>query len=164
MLRKKLDISEIANQFSLGTIPAYKLVAIAEELIQDGQESPSLIGILIEDSPYSEDRIKLFAKALSELGYPVPSKQVATRIMARKIAKQIVAGKISPYEGSMKIWKEVLDFIEPIPDELWPFKSNASLIEDCIVDKEIDGSDHADLIANATKEIMECSRELIITA
>lgn len=48
---------------------------------------------------------------------------------ARALARRIVAGAVSPYEGATTIWKEVVDRLgPPVPDDLWPFKSNASAI------------------------------------
>jgi hypothetical protein len=159
-----MDIKNITSQFVLGQISAHELTSVAETFLQEGHESPSLIAMLTEDSPYSEDNKHLFKKALSEIEFPFPSKNEAAMTLACKIAGEIVSGKISPYEGSMSIWKEVIDFIDPIPDELWPFKSNASLIEDCITDTELSGSEHTELIRQAHKKIMGSARKLITMA
>jgi hypothetical protein len=52
----------------------------------------------------------------------------------------------------MIIWKEILERLnQKIPDDLWPFKSNASAIEDCIADTEECGSDH-------TKTMQYCEK------
>ena len=52
-----------------------------------------------------------------------------TRLEATIIAKQIVSGDIDAYDGAQKIWKEILNNVdERIPDDLWPFKSNANAI------------------------------------
>lgn len=80
---------------------------------------------------------------------------------ARLIAQQILKGEIPAYDGAMRIWKEVLDRLESrIPDELWPFKSNASAIEDCLWDMQDSGADHSALIATCQEEIMAAARRL----
>ena len=53
------------------------------------------------------------------------------RKVAIGVAEEIVAGSVSPFDGAMHIWKEILDRLdEKIPEDLWVFKSNASAIED----------------------------------
>ena len=81
---------------------------------------------------------------------------------ARTIAKAILAGDLSAYEGGTKIWKNIVDHLEPpIPDALWVFKSNASAIEDCYTDTELWGSDHRELIECCEQEIIEAALQLV---
>ncbi len=81
---------------------------------------------------------------------------------ARDIAKQIVSDELDPYDGAMKIWKQVIDQLDnPIPDELWPFKSNASAIEDCLWNARESGVDHDELIAQCKQEIVQAARALV---
>ena len=84
------------------------------------------------------------------------------RNRAKTISHAIVSGELSALEGGMKIWKEVVDRLEPpIPDELWVFKSNASAIEDCYTDTELWGSDHSELIQSCEQEIKNAAQNLI---
>ncbi len=84
------------------------------------------------------------------------------RILAKAIARQIVTKEITEYAGGMKIWKEVIDNLEgECPDDLWPFKSNASAIEDCKWYTEQGGVNMDKLIHQCEKEIMDAAKELI---
>ena len=87
------------------------------------------------------------------------------RLEATIIAKQIVSGDIDAYDGAMKIWKEILNNIdEHIPDDLWPFKSNASAIEDCLWNAQDSGSNHDELFAQCKKEILQAAKLLLASA
>lgn len=84
------------------------------------------------------------------------------REAALPIARQIVSGEIDSYDGAMKIWKQVLDEMKaPIPDDLWPFKSNASAIEDCLWNARDSGANHDILMAQSREEIMQAARWLV---
>ncbi|NJN63906.1 MAG: hypothetical protein HC882_02860 [Acidobacteria bacterium] len=89
-------------------------------------------------------------------------KLAAARLAAREIAEGIVEGRVDPFDGATIIWKRLLeDLDEPIPDDLWPFKSNASAIEDCIFEAERSGSNYDALIARCRQEIVDAARALI---
>ena len=138
-----VTLHELACRLALDGIPPNTLGEIAEALILDGFESPSLTAFLACDSPYSQDRTTLFRRALSELGEDLPGKHDAALSVSTIIARKIVAGTITPFEGAYSIWKDALDQLEEIPPALWPFKSIASAIEDCHHDTRQFGSDHS---------------------
>jgi len=49
------------------------------------------------------------------------------------IAARIVSGESASCEDAMTIWKTILNTLpNPIPDDLWPFKSRARAIEDYV--------------------------------
>lgn len=84
------------------------------------------------------------------------------REAARVIAKQIISGTVSPHDGAKMIWKDVLNNLEDkIPDDLWPFKSNASEIEDCILDARQFGASHDGAIAQCADKIVAAARRLV---
>lgn len=81
--------------------------------------------------------------------------------LARAIAKRIVFGEISEYVGGMKIWKEVIDKLNSkCPDDLWPFKSNSSAIEDIKWNAEQGGNRNGKLIRQCEQEIMAAAKQL----
>ena len=81
--------------------------------------------------------------------------------LARTTAKRIVSGGLSEYEGGMKIWKEVIDRLgSRCPDDLWPFKSNASAIEDIKWNAEQGGTRNENLIRQCEQEILVAARKL----
>ena len=153
-----MSIQEKIYRNVLRVIPVHELQECAEALAAQGLDSPSLTRLLILDSPYSEDTRALFEKAAQELGYAIPKKEEAVNGLVQGVAESIVKGELSEYEGAMKIWKEVLDALEKIPDDLWVFKSEASLIEDCLADFEEHGSDHTDLINASKAKIMSAAK------
>jgi hypothetical protein len=81
--------------------------------------------------------------------------------LARVIAMKIMSGEISEYAGGMRIWKEVINKLgSRCPDDLWPFKSNASAIEDSIWNAEQGGSKNEKLIRQCEQEIMDAAKQL----
>ncbi len=80
---------------------------------------------------------------------------------AREIAGAIVSGEVSAFAGAMTIWREVIDHLGPTcPDDLWPFKSNASAIEDAEWNAREGGARADQLILRCEHEIMEAARRL----
>lgn len=78
------------------------------------------------------------------------------------VGKLIVSGNTDTYDGAMKIWKEVLDNLDgPIPDDLWPFKSNASAIEDILWNEQDCGSKNDACVAQCRSEILQAAKLLL---
>ena len=155
------NLERLCNLYEIGRIKSHELPSIAESLMAEGKETPSLVLLSILDSPYSEDKRRLFELAMSELGRRIPSQKEAAMALAREIAREIIKGNIEEYEGGTKIWKEILDYVNPIPEPLWVFKANASAIEDYMIDTEQFGSDHAALIMRCKKEIREAANKIV---
>lgn len=153
-----MDIREQICRNVLGIISVQDLQKCAEALAAQGLDSPGLTQLLISDSPYSEDTRVLFEKAAKELGHEIPTKAEAVSGLVRGLAESIVNGELSEYEGALKIWKEVLCALEKIPDDLWVFKSEASLIESCMTDFEEHGSDHTALVEVSQANIMSAAK------
>ena len=81
--------------------------------------------------------------------------------LARAIAEKIVSGEISEYAGGMRIWKDVIDKLgSRCPDDLWPFKSNSSAIEDIKWNAEQGGDRNEKLIRQCEHEIMAAAKQL----
>jgi hypothetical protein len=81
--------------------------------------------------------------------------------LARTIAGRIVSGEISEYAGGIRIWKEVVDKLGTnCPDDLWPFKSNASAIEDITWNAGQGGERFEKLHRQCEQEIMDAARQL----
>lgn len=60
----------------------------------------------------------------------------------------------------MKIWKEVIDKLgSRCPDDLWPFKSNASAIEDIKWNAEQGGDSNESIIRQCEQEILVAARK-----
>ncbi len=83
------------------------------------------------------------------------------RLRASVIAREIASGGIAEFAGAMRIWKEVIDRMGPkCPEDLWPFKSNASAIEDIRWNAGQGGSPNTELIRQCEREIMAAARKL----
>lgn len=155
-----MNIERLCSLYAIGRIEDYELPTIAESLIESGNKSPALVSLAILESPYRQDRKRLFEKALAELGRLIPSPEEAAIELSREVAREIVSGATDEYEGAMRIWKEILDFVDPVPETLWVFKSSASAIEDCLIDTEEHGGDHAEFIAKCRNDIRAASEKL----
>ena len=85
------------------------------------------------------------------------------RNLVRVFARQIVNNEIDPYEGAMQIWKLVLDKLEGrIPDDLWPFKSNASAIEDYLWNAKESVSNYDAQITQCKNEIKSAAKAILL--
>lgn len=81
--------------------------------------------------------------------------------LARTIAHRIVSGELAEFEGGMAIWKEVIEKIGTgCPDDLWPFKSNASAIEDIKWNAEQGGERNERLVRQCEQEIFAAAEKL----
>jgi hypothetical protein len=87
------------------------------------------------------------------------------RQAASLISQKIVDGKIEPYDGAMQIWKEILNKLDDplrLPPDLLPFKSHASVIEDCLWNAKMSPrSNHDMLIEQSKEEIIQAAAALI---
>lgn len=80
---------------------------------------------------------------------------------SRLIAERIVSRDMEAYDAALMIWKQILDNLDRIPDELWPFKSCVSAIEDYIWNVQDSGSIHDAEIANEKREIIQAAIRLV---
>ncbi len=81
-------------------------IAAAISALDEGLDSESL-RLVFYETPGSSGTIRLFAAALSELGIPVPPRDEASLTIARVYARQILDGRVTPYEGARRIWWEL---------------------------------------------------------
>jgi hypothetical protein len=81
--------------------------------------------------------------------------------IATGIAKDIISGEISEYAGGLRICTEVIDRLGvKCPDDLWPFKSNTSAIEDIKWNAEQGGNKNEELIRQCEQEITVAAKYL----
>jgi hypothetical protein len=164
----QLKIPEIVCLYAIGGIVSYKLEKVSEYMINLGADSQYLVDILLSQDLTSDELTRIFEKAISDLGYVIPSETEAAISLSKKIAIEILSGAITPYRGAMFIWKNIINHIKDIPDALWSFKSNASAIEDVLshVKNYVDvgdGSDYDKLIQASEEEILKAAKELCVT-
>ena len=74
----------------------------AVELGHDGKSLRRLAGL---SSPVRRDVVEMVDAAPRELGVQAPmTKQDAALLMARRVAGEIIEGRVEPYRGACRIW------------------------------------------------------------
>ena len=135
---------------SLGDQPSEDLPAIAARALERGLDSPTLrelAGLSRKDVREAHD---LFLIAIAEVGLEMPPPSEAARELARQWAFEMLAGTLTPYEGSRLIWHNSWDTLdrqqEGQADDLVPFIGLASEWED---DPEHRAEYEQDMLAEA---------------
>ena len=126
-----MNIDTILAKHALGLMPVGELTSIAVDAIQAGYDSPSLRQLAGTNEHDTEEVHRLFAKAILELGLRVPPAAEAGLTLAQAIAKEVLAGVVTPYEGAKRIWDQVYTRL-PELKQLKPFVGLASEYEDDI--------------------------------
>lgn len=93
------------------------LPTVATEAVLQGLESEALF-VLAGESPTSDphDLRERFAAALDELGIPQPSRLEAATTIKRRIAADVVAGRVGRREGAAEIVGLALDVEDETPN------------------------------------------------
>jgi hypothetical protein len=86
--------------FVFGWPSAERLPGAAIEALEDGYDTPSLRQLAGAEGRDYESIRKLLLRAMSELGVAMPSLSEAGIWSARRIARDILDGHISPYDGA----------------------------------------------------------------
>lgn len=125
----KSDLAKSVALYSLEMLPVDDLPQIAIEALEAGYDSVSLRELAGGQSEHPFDFRQKFEKALKELQLPMPCRRGAAILLACHIAKSILKGEMSPYEGARRIW---WDLYTKVPEaiELQTFVGAASEIED----------------------------------
>ncbi|HEY2794762.1 MAG TPA: hypothetical protein VGJ28_20545, partial [Micromonosporaceae bacterium] len=99
------DPLEVAAwRLAIGDLPSEDLPAIATEALLGGLDSPAL-RVLAGQSRYDvRDSADLFRAALDELRIELPDADSAHWQLARRIAGDIVAGRITSARGAAELW------------------------------------------------------------
>jgi hypothetical protein len=124
-----LEIAHIVERYVLGVFPVNDLPAVAMKALDAGFDSPSLPQLAGSQGADSDDIKRLFHKILSELDIKMPSQVEAGLSMACDIARDILKGAITPYEGAKQIWWDIYTRF-PQLTELRGFVGFASEYED----------------------------------
>jgi hypothetical protein len=148
-MEHKLELERLAEMYVFGILPAERLPAAAADALEAGLDSPSLRQLAGADDDDTESIRNLFNKSLNELGVPLPSPSEAALSIARRIAGDIVRGKIDPYEGARQIWGKIYVRF-PQLTELRPFVAYASDYQDNAAHRD----DYCRLILEASKKLL----------
>jgi len=119
--RATMTIELAQALYRLGRLPPDTLGALGVELLTSGIDSPGVreLAWLSESATWAEVG-KLFDRVLEELGKAPISERAAAYVVAEVAARDIVAGRTTPYEGAARIaytsWHAA-----GMPDELTGF-------------------------------------------
>jgi hypothetical protein len=123
------DLQLVLARVAMAEQETSELPLIAASALVGGVDSPSLQYLAGHPGVDVRECRDLFLAAMEELGVPMPSRDDARRAMARAWAGEMVAGALTPYEGSRLIWRKAWD-ADDGPDELTVFVGLASEWED----------------------------------
>lgn len=144
-----MEFDEITARFVLSALPADELPAVAADALGAGYDSPSLRELAGAVGADAERLRNLFKQSLYELGIAVPSPSEAGLTLARRIARDIARGAVTPYDGAKQIWTRIYTRF-PQLTELRPFVGFASEYED----DETHRDDYARLIIEESQNLL----------
>lgn len=124
-----MSLLHAAARYVLGLATAQELPGAAANALAAGLDSPSLRQLAAAQGDGRATIDRLLRSALTELRWTMPSPAEAGLLHARRVAEDIVAGRVAPYEGARQIWTEVYVQV-PTLVELRPFVGLASEWED----------------------------------
>ena len=116
-------------QLAVGEVVPESLPEVATRALGAGVDTQALrelAGLRPVDARVARD---LFVRAAHELGWEVPTEEAARWELVRQWASDILAGRLSPFDGARRIWWEGWEKLGR-PDSLTPFVGLASEWED----------------------------------
>jgi hypothetical protein len=153
-----LDVARA--RLALGTLQSGALPDVAAELLEAGQDTPSLRVLAGSVQPVMSDVGPVFEHALRELGLAPLDKQQALRVLMRRHAHAILSGEVEPYEGARLIWDDISHEYEPF-DEISAFVGAASQIEDYRQMALSRPDPYLGYIEACTRDIQDAAREYL---
>ena len=147
-----LDSKLIAARWYVGELSGEDMPAIACQALEEGQDGKNLRYLAGLSSPARRDILETVDGALRELGVQAPATPHDAAIwMARRLADDIVAGRIEPYGGACRIW---LSYSSEAPE----LKHWSDMVINYEVEEEIGNVEKAKL------QIQQAARNLLSTA
>jgi hypothetical protein len=100
-----LDARLVAARWYLGELSGEEMPGIACQALELGHDGKNLRRLAGLSSPVRRDVVDVVDAALRELGVQAPvAKRDAALWMARRVADEIIEGRIEPYGGACRIW------------------------------------------------------------
>lgn len=116
MSTEKLELAAFKDAAGLLLLDDFAEIGMGAML--DGCDSPALrilAGLRPEEA---HEARALFEQTLAELNIPKPSERDAVMHLAREVAKRILSGATTPYEGATEIWDLTHCLEDPRTSEL----------------------------------------------
>jgi hypothetical protein len=100
-----LDPQLIAAKWYVGELSGEEMPGIACQALESGQDGKCLRSLAGLTNPSRRDIAETVDGAMRELGVQAPiAKCDAALWMARRLAREIIEGRIEPYGGACHIW------------------------------------------------------------
>jgi len=142
--------ARVLDQYVLEKRDAEMLYLDALEALEDGLDSPSLRMLSACEGCDRDYLRNLLRKAMQELGISMPNQEEACFRSALDVCRDIVAGRVTPYEGARTIWWKITPYCED--QRLLIFVGLASEYEDC---EQFRDAYAMDIVDQARKLIQE---------
>lgn len=102
-----VDLRHHAVRYRLGVLNAESLTSIADQLLKEGYDTPTVIQLSILDSPVTEDAAPLFEKMCAERGVQIPTNEEAVSELLHYYLESVASGTRTPQEGLRSMMVEV---------------------------------------------------------
>jgi hypothetical protein len=102
-----LDLKYLAIRYRLGLLNTESLVEIADKLLEEGHDTPSVIELSILDSPIIPEAAPIFEKICAERKIKIPTKDEAIDELLRFQLESIESGAIAPRKGLEAMMQEI---------------------------------------------------------
>lgn len=152
MAADDFDILSELNHFIIGEYGLDHLPSFAIQAIENGYESLSLYQLAGSRKSDSSSLRILLDRAMQELHIDIPEPNEAALSIARSIARDVINGHVTPYEGAKRIWHDIYVNFSTL-DQLRIFVGLASEYED--------DEKHRDLYS---RDIIDECHKLIVDA
>jgi hypothetical protein len=94
-----LDLKHLAIRYRLGLLNTESLVEIADKLLEEGRDAPSVIQLSILESPIMAEAAPIFENICAEYKIKIPTKDEAINKLLRFQSESIASGAIAPRKG-----------------------------------------------------------------
>jgi hypothetical protein len=102
-----LDLKYLAIRYRLGLLKTESLVEIADKLLEEGRDTPSVIQLSILESPIMAEAAPIFEKICAEHKVKIPTKDDAINELLRFQLESIASGAIAPRKGLEAMMREI---------------------------------------------------------
>lgn len=149
-----MDIGQAEVLWRLGKLTRRQVDQVATELLAEGCESPAVLQLasgVVDESDYDS----VFGRALQEMGRPPLSEDEGVLLFVKRVAADIIAGRVDPDEGARAIASWDFPWYDE-PDK-WPdwFKDFWNIVDDWDDYFWSRPTEYVEAITKASKELLD---------
>jgi hypothetical protein len=101
-----LDLKHLAIRYRLGLLNTESLVEIADKLLEEGRDTPSVIHLSVLESPIMAEAAPIFERICAEHKVIIPTREEAIIELLRFQLESIASGAIAPRKGLEAMMRE----------------------------------------------------------